>query len=69
MSATRYFRVLALSASPGSDVKSVQNCISNLLISHMEIRSDGDDDVHQFTHNTELETIVLPLSSQMLGKF
>ena len=62
---TRYFRVLALSASPGSDVKHIQGVISNLLISHIEIRSEIDSDVSQYTHNTTVQTVVLNPSFQI----
>jgi ERCC4-related helicase len=37
-SVTRHFRILALTASPGSDAAAVQNMISNLLIAHIEVR-------------------------------
>jgi hypothetical protein len=33
--ATSQFRVLALTATPGSDVQAVQNVIANLMISRM----------------------------------
>lgn len=34
---TRNFRVLALSATPGNDVSSVQEVITNLKISNLEV--------------------------------
>ena len=44
------FRVLALSATPGKDLESVQGVINNLLIAHMEVRHPDDPDVkkHSF---------------------
>jgi ATP-dependent DNA helicase MPH1 len=62
----KYFRILALSASPGSDIKHIQQVIDNLLIERMEVRTDDDPDVRKYIQHTDIETIVLPLSSQMI---
>ncbi|CAM9762038.1 unnamed protein product, partial [Ectocarpus fasciculatus] len=37
--ATSHFRVLALSATPGSDIKTIQQVLVNLRIAHIECRS------------------------------
>ncbi|XP_016339921.1 Fanconi anemia group M protein isoform X4 [Sinocyclocheilus anshuiensis] len=57
---TQQFRVLALSATPGGDVKAVQQVISNLLISHIELRSEDSPDVQTHVHQRSLEKIVVP---------
>ncbi|KTG03591.1 hypothetical protein cypCar_00042461 [Cyprinus carpio] len=57
---TKQFRVLALSATPGGDVKAVQQVISNLLISHIELRSEDSPDVQTHVHQRSLEKIVVP---------
>lgn len=44
------FRVLALSATPGSEMARVQNVVSKLRISHMEVRDESDPDVKDFMH-------------------
>ncbi|KAL6077209.1 FA complementation group M [Balamuthia mandrillaris] len=62
---TRFFRVLALSATPGNDVKSVQRVIENLLISHLETRTNEDIDVRSYVNTTKMEMIKLPLSPEM----
>ncbi|KAJ1425701.1 hypothetical protein B484DRAFT_397828 [Ochromonadaceae sp. CCMP2298] len=36
------FRVVALSATPGSDAKKVQSVLSNLQIAHIELRAEDD---------------------------
>ena len=59
-------RVLALSATPGSDTKSIQSVISNLLISHMEIRAETDIDVRQYVHTTTVDPIIIPLSASLV---
>lgn len=66
LASTRHFRVLALSASPGKDTKLVQTVINNLLIAHLEIRTEEDLDVRQYVHHTKTETIVISLSAQIV---
>lgn len=36
------------------------------MISHLEIRTENDLDVRQYIHKTNIETIVLPLSPQVI---
>ncbi|XP_062863163.1 Fanconi anemia group M protein isoform X2 [Trichomycterus rosablanca] len=64
---TKQFRVLALSATPGGDMKAVQQVISNLLISHIELRSEESPDVQAHTHQRSLEKIVVPLGESLTG--
>eukprot|EP01038_Epipyxis_sp_PR26KG_P015145 gene15145-20398_t len=51
------FRVLALSATPGADIRKIQNVIENLRIAHIEIRTEDDPDIIQYKHNTQLEIV------------
>jgi superfamily II DNA or RNA helicase len=51
------FRVLALSATPGSDLRAVQTVIYNLNIARIEIRSEEDPGVAEFTHLKQVELI------------
>uniref|UniRef100_A0A8C9W7I0 FA complementation group M n=1 Tax=Scleropages formosus TaxID=113540 RepID=A0A8C9W7I0_SCLFO len=62
---TRQFRVLALSATPGGDIKAVQQVISNLLISHIELRSEESPDIQAHCHQRSLEKIVVPLGDSL----
>lgn len=55
--ATRHFRVLALTATPGSNVENVQDVVSNLLIAHIEIRRDGDIDVQRYVQSRQLDVV------------
>ncbi|KAF7658734.1 hypothetical protein LDENG_00008650 [Lucifuga dentata] len=64
-SQTRQFRVLALSATPGGDTKSVQQVISNLLISHIELRSEESPDVQAHSHQRSVEKVVVPLGEAL----
>ncbi len=51
------FRIVALSATPGPTVESIQEIINNLMISCVEARSEEDPDVKQYTHNKNIEVI------------
>ncbi|KAI7741881.1 hypothetical protein M8C21_022455 [Ambrosia artemisiifolia] len=50
-------RILALTATPGYNVKTVQQVIDNLQISRLEYRSDSDHDVMRYVHDRKLELI------------
>ena len=56
------YRVLALSATPGADVNKVQNVVSSLHISRLEVRTHDDDDVKKYQNDTLIDKIVVPLS-------
>jgi len=44
------FRVVALSATPGSEISRVQQVVSKLRVSHLEVRDETDEDVRQYVH-------------------
>ncbi|KAF9884432.1 3'-5' DNA helicase [Aspergillus nanangensis] len=52
------FRILALTATPGSTVESVQAVIDGLEISKVEIRTEQSLDIREYVHakNTEVQT-------------
>ncbi|XP_025061403.1 Fanconi anemia group M protein isoform X1 [Alligator sinensis] len=62
---TSQFRVLALSATPGSDTKAVQQVISNLLIAQIEICSEDSPDIRPYSHVRQMEKIVVPLGEEL----
>uniref|UniRef100_A0A8C3A135 Helicase ATP-binding domain-containing protein n=1 Tax=Cyclopterus lumpus TaxID=8103 RepID=A0A8C3A135_CYCLU len=64
-SRTLQFRILALSATPGGDSKSVQSVISNLLISHIELRSEESPDIQAHSHQRSVEKVVVPLGETL----
>ncbi|KAM6968659.1 Fanconi anemia group M protein [Tautogolabrus adspersus] len=64
-SQTLQFRILALSATPGGDTKSVQSVISNLLISHIELRSEESPDIQAHSHQRNVEKVVVPLGEAL----
>jgi ATP-dependent DNA helicase MPH1 len=58
-------RVLALTATPGSKVETVQEVIDNLGISHCEIRTEESIDIRQYVHQRNIEKIILDPSDEM----
>ncbi|KHN99996.1 ATP-dependent DNA helicase mph1 [Metarhizium album ARSEF 1941] len=61
----RSFRVLALTATPGSKIETVQEVIDNLGISHCEIRTEESIDIRQYVHQRTIEQMVLDPSDEM----
>lgn len=51
------FRVLALTATPGSSVESVQQVIDGLDISRVEIRTETSIDIRQYVHARDIDTM------------
>ena len=67
------FRVLALTATPGSETKVVQDVVNNLKISHIESRSEQQlseycHDRNVQKHVVALEGPILEIRTQFLGK-
>uniref|UniRef100_UPI00398EBD50 Fanconi anemia group M protein isoform X2 n=1 Tax=Pristiophorus japonicus TaxID=55135 RepID=UPI00398EBD50 len=64
---TCQFRVLALSATPGSDTKAVQQVLSNLMISHLEVRSEDSMDIQPYSHQRHVEKFVVLLGTELIA--
>ncbi|CAH6839404.1 Fanconi anemia group M protein [Phodopus roborovskii] len=62
---TNHFRILALSATPGSDIKAVQQVITNLLIGKVELRSEDSPDILPYSHERRVEKLVVPLGEEL----
>ena len=60
------FRVLALTATPGSSVESVQEVIDGLSIARIEIRTEQSLDIRQYVHARDIETILFDNSEEMI---
>ncbi len=60
------FRVLALTATPGSSIESVQEVIDGLGISRVEIRTEESIDIRQYVHSRKIETILFENSEEMV---
>ncbi|KAF5184407.1 Atp-dependent dna helicase mph1 [Thalictrum thalictroides] len=66
MDADLQFRILALTATPGSKQQTIQKIIDNLHISKLEYRSESDHDVIPYVHNRKLELIKVPMGKDAI---
>lgn len=53
------FRILGLSATPGTSIKAIQQVVDVLHINCIEARSDADPDVKQYIHDRQTEVVVV----------
>lgn len=60
------FRVVALTATPGNDIKAIQEVINNLLISHIELRSDESIDIQKYNHDRQVDKFIMKLGGPLL---
>ncbi|KAF2482527.1 hypothetical protein BDY17DRAFT_298676 [Neohortaea acidophila] len=58
------FRVLALTATPGSTVEAVQAVIENLGIARVELRTESSLDIREYTHEKQTETQVFDFNDE-----
>lgn len=63
---SKSFRILALTATPGSSLEGVQDVIDNLGISHVEIRTEESIDIRQYVHSRDISTITFDPSDEMM---
>ena len=60
------FRVLALTATPGASIETVQEVIDGLGISRIEIRTEESLDIRQYVHSRKIDTITFENSDEMV---
>ncbi|KAL3481156.1 hypothetical protein BJX99DRAFT_219195 [Aspergillus californicus] len=60
------FRVLALTATPGSTVESVQAVIDGLEISKVEIRTEQSLDIREYVHARDIDIQIFQNSDEMI---
>ncbi|KAK4984538.1 3'-5' DNA helicase [Elasticomyces elasticus] len=58
------FRVLALTATPGSNTEAVQQVIDGLDISRVEIRTESSLDIRQYIHTRNTEVVLFDPSME-----
>ncbi|KAI8366863.1 P-loop containing nucleoside triphosphate hydrolase protein, partial [Blakeslea trispora] len=58
----KHFRVLALTATPGSSLDAVQEVVNNLHITQIQIRTEDSMDIREFSHGKNIQHIVVKLS-------
>ncbi|XP_058808100.1 Fanconi anemia group M protein isoform X2 [Phymastichus coffea] len=61
----KFFRILALSATPGSKIDHVREVIQNLLISELELRDDTSPDITPYTNDRSMEKIIVALDQDL----
>ncbi|KAL8730783.1 MAG: hypothetical protein Q9166_003853 [cf. Caloplaca sp. 2 TL-2023] len=60
------FRVLALTATPGSSIEGVQEVIDGLGISRIEIRTEESIDIREYVYSRKVETVLFESSDEMV---
>ena len=58
-------RIVALSATPGSDIPSVRTVLQNLCIAHIELRNEESPDILPYTHKRIVDKIVVPMDQDI----
>ncbi|KAL5704225.1 hypothetical protein ACHQM5_022680 [Ranunculus cassubicifolius] len=67
MAAQLHFRILALTATPGSKQQAIQYIINNLQISKLEYRNESDPDVSPYVHNRKLDLIKVAMGKDAIN--
>lgn len=60
-----YPRILALTASPGSDIEKISEVCRNLFIEDVEVRTQDDSDMQEYTKEIELEWVKVELPEEL----
>jgi Fanconi anemia group M protein len=61
----RYPRILALTASPGSEVEKINEVCKNLFIEAVELRTDEDPDVRPYVQETTIRWVQLEFPEEL----
>lgn len=61
MTYSKHPRILALTASPGSQKETIDSVLQCLFIEHIEVRTPDDADVRPYVQDVEIEYVVTPL--------
>ncbi|PIN76583.1 DEAD/DEAH box helicase [Candidatus Woesearchaeota archaeon CG10_big_fil_rev_8_21_14_0_10_36_11] len=60
-------RILALTASPGSDMEKIREVCTNLLIEKVEVRTDKDADVKPYVQQVNINWIPITFPQELKG--
>lgn len=66
MASNPYFRLLALTATPGSTPEAVQTVVDSLHISHVEIRDEESLDLRQYMHEKRVEQHIIAMNDNIV---
>ncbi len=61
----KYPRILGLTASPGSELETINEVCENLYIEDIEIRTDEDADVRPYIQEVDIEWVKVPFPESM----
>ncbi len=61
MKLSRFPRIIALTASPGSDMEKIQEVCRNLFIEDIEVRTDDDPDVLPYVQEVQIDLVKVEL--------
>lgn len=64
---SKFPRILALTASPGSDLEKIQEVCTNLHIEEVEIRTDNDPDVKPYVQEMDIKWVNVKLPPEFLS--
>ena len=54
------FRILSLSATPVSKIENLQNVITALRCSNLEVRDEEDEEIKKYTFDKDITELVIP---------
>ncbi len=60
-----YPRILALTASPGSDIEKISEVCRNLFIEDVEVRTQDDSDIREYIKEIEIEWVKVELPEEL----
>ncbi|MBI2145653.1 DEAD/DEAH box helicase [Candidatus Woesearchaeota archaeon] len=60
----RFPRILALTASPGSDMEKITEVCTNLFIEDIEVRTESDPDVKQYVQEMDIDWVKVELPAE-----
>jgi len=58
----RFPRIIALTASPGSDMEKINEICKNLFIENIEVRTESDPDVKQYVQEMDIDWVEVDLT-------
>ncbi len=64
MESARFPRIMALTASPGSDLEKISEVCSNLFIEDIEVRTESDSDVKPYVQEIEIDWVKVDLPAE-----
>ncbi|ORZ02607.1 hypothetical protein BCR43DRAFT_519900 [Syncephalastrum racemosum] len=56
-----HFRILALTATPGTSLQNVQDVVSCLKIANIQIRTEESLDIREYTHAKNVQSVIVKL--------